>query len=128
MVLMAVGTAFYAIGFGMFAFSTNFIYFALAMVVITIGEMVLAPEGTALVARFAPEHMRGRYMGMFGFTWGIAFAVGPLAAGFIIENLDPRWVWYASFILGALGALGYLVLHAATQRRFVVAKEPASPS
>jgi MFS family permease len=124
MVLMAVGTFLYAIGFGMYAFGSTFLWFAFAMVVITIGEMVLAPEGTALVARFSPENMRGRYMGLFGFTWGIAFAVGPLAAGLIIENFDPRWVWYASFILGAIGTLGYLVLHAATQKRFAVAPEP----
>jgi len=125
MVLMAVGTALYAVGFGMYGFGSTFLWFAFAMVVITIGEMVLAPEGTALVARFAPEHMRGRYMGMFGFSWGIAFAVGPLAAGFIMEAYDPRWVWYLSFILGGVGALGYLVLHAATQKRFVASKETA---
>jgi len=125
MVLMAVGTALYAVGFGMYGFGSTFLWFAFAMVVITIGEMVLAPEGTALVARFSPEHMRGRYMGMFGFTWGIAFAIGPLAAGFIMETYDPRWVWYLSFILGTVGALGYLVLHAATQKRFVASKETA---
>jgi len=130
MVLMAVGTALYAIGFGMYGFGSTFLWFAFAMVVITIGEMVLAPEGTALVARFAPEHMRGRYMGMFGFTWGIAFAIGPLAAGYIMENYDPNWVWYVAFLLGTVGTLGYLVLHAATQKRFATAKAeevPATP-
>jgi MFS family permease len=128
MVLMAVGTLLYAIGFGMYGFGTTFLWFAFAMVVITVGEMVLAPEGTALVARFAPDHMRGRYMGIFGFTWGIAFAVGPLAAGYIIENYDPRLVWYISFILGIVGTVGYLIMHAATQRRFknIKVEEPAS--
>ncbi len=119
MLLMAVGTLLYAIGFGMFGLGSTFLFFAFAMVVITIGEMVLAPEGTALVARFAPTHMRGRYMAVFGFTWGIAFAVGPLAAGYIMENYDPRWVWYGSFLLGLIGTLGYLAMHAATQKRFV---------
>lgn len=128
MVLMAVGTALYAIGFGMYGFGSTFLWFAFAMVVITIGEMVLAPEGTALVARFSPEHMRGRYMGMFGFTWGISFAVGPLAAGFIMENYDPNWVWYIAFLLGALGTIGYLVLHAATQKRFANLKVEESPA
>jgi len=128
MVLMAVGTALYAIGFGMYGFGSTFLWFAFAMVVITIGEMVLAPEGTALVARFAPEHMRGRYMGMFGFTWGIAFAIGPLAAGYIMENYDPNWVWYVAFLLGTVGTLGYLVLHAATQKRFAHLKVEESPA
>jgi len=128
MVLMAVGTMGYAIGFGMYGFGSSFLWFALAMAILTIGEMVLAPEGTALVARFAPEHMRGRYMGMFGFTWGIAFAVGPLAAGYIMDLYDPRWVWYISFFLGSVGALGYLVLHAATQKRFAVVKMEEAPA
>jgi MFS family permease len=118
MVLMAVGTLLYAIGFGMYGFGSTFLWFALAMVVITVGEMVLAPEGTALVARFAPTHMRGRYMAIFGFTWGIAFALGPLSAGFVMENYDPRWVWWGSFIIGAIGTLGYFALHTATQKRF----------
>jgi MFS family permease len=118
MVLMAVGTLLYAIGFGMYGFGSTFLWFALAMVVITVGEMVLAPEGTALVARFAPTHMRGRYMAIFGFTWGIAFALGPLSAGFVMENYDPRWVWWGSFLIGAIGTLGYFALHTATQKRF----------
>lgn len=126
MILMAVGTLLYAIGFGMYGFGSTFIWFAFAMVVITVGEMVLAPEGTALVARFAPTHMRGRYMAIFGFTWGIAFAIGPLAAGYIMENYDPRWVWWSSFIIGAIGTLGYFALHKATQKRFAdVKEEPA---
>jgi MFS family permease len=126
MVLMAVGTFLYAIGFGMYGFGSTFLWFALAMVVITFGEMVLAPEGTALVARFAPEHMRGRYMAIFGFSWGIAFALGPLGAGYIMVNFDPRWVWWGSFLIGAAGGLGYLALHAATQKRFANKKdEPA---
>lgn len=123
MILMAVGTFLYAVGFGMYGFGSTFLWFAFAMVVITFGEMVLAPEGTALVARFAPTHMRGRYMAIFGFTWGIAFALGPLTAGFIMENYDPRWVWWGSFIVGAIGTIGYLALHAATQKRFASAKE-----
>jgi MFS family permease len=123
MILMAVGTFLYAVGFGMYGFGSTFLWFALAMVVITVGEMVLAPEGTALVARFAPSNMRGRYMAIFGFTWGIAFAFGPLGAGYIMENYDPRWVWWLSFIIGAVGTLGYFALHAATQKRF--ATQPA---
>ncbi len=123
MLAMALGSLLYAIGFGMYGFGSTFAYFALCMVVITVGEMVLAPEGTALVARFAPAHMRGRYMGVFGLDWGLGFAIGPLAAGYLIERVSPQSVWYASFIVGLIATLGYLVLHAATQKRF--AKEAA---
>jgi MFS family permease len=123
MYMMALGTMLYAIGFGMFGFGSTMGYFVVAMIVITIGEMVLAPVGQSLVARFAPADMRGRYMAFFGFTWGIGFAVGPLLAGYVNDVIDPNWVWYGSFILGSIGVVGYLLLKAAAADRLQQAEE-----
>lgn len=123
MLMMALGTIFYAVGFGMFGFGSTFAYFVVAMIVITIGEMIIAPVGQALVAQFSPEAMRGRYMAMFGFSWGIAFAVGPLLAGYTSEGLGPNWVWYGGFILAMIGVLGYLWLQSTQGARL---KEMAS--
>ncbi len=117
MLMMALGTIIFGIGFTMYGFVGSFALFLLAMVIITVGEMIITPIGQALVARFAPEHMRGRYMAMFGFSWGIPFAVGPLLAGLIMDNADPNWVWYASGILAAVAATGYLLLNARMGRR-----------
>ena len=55
------------IGFGMFAFVADFWLFAAAVVVITIGEMVIMPTSSALATNFAPEDMRGRYMAVLVF-------------------------------------------------------------
>jgi MFS family permease len=85
--------------------------------------MIIAPVGQALVAQFSPEAMRGRYMAMFGFSWGIAFAVGPLLAGYTSEGLGPNWVWYGGFILAMIGVLGYLWLQSTQGARL---KEMAS--
>jgi MFS family permease len=112
MQMMALGAFLYGIGFGLYGFGSNFLFFAFAMVIVTLGEMVITPVGQALVALFAPTHMRGRYMAAFGFTWGIAFITGPLAAGLVMDNYDPRWVWYGCLILGTGAALGYLILRA----------------
>ena len=90
------------------------------MVVITIGEMVVAPVGQALVAKFAPEDMRGRYMAVFGFSWSIPFAIGPYLAGQILDNYDPRFLWYAAGMIGVLAVMGFLALH-----RHVEAREEA---
>lgn len=122
MLMMALGTVFYAVGFGMFGFGSTFAYFVIAMIVITIGEMVVAPVGQALVARFSPVDMRGRYMAIFGFTWGISFAVGPLLAGYVTEGIGPNWVWYGSFILGMIGVLGYVWLQADQGERIAAAE------
>ena len=108
--LMALGALFYAIGFALFGVNSTLYFYAFAMVIITIGEMIIVPVSQALAARFAPEDMRGRYMAMFGFSYSIPFAIGPLLAGLIMDAFDPRWVWWASGILGIIGVLGYLLM------------------
>jgi MFS family permease len=109
--VMAIGTVLYGVGFLMYGLVGVYPMFMVAMVIITIGEMVIMPVAQALVARLAPEDMRGRYMAFFSFAWAIPFAVGPLAAGQIMDNYDPVWVWYASGIIAAIAVLGYLWLH-----------------
>jgi len=124
MLMMAVGTGFYLVGFTLYGFVSAYILFVAAMVLITIGEMIVVPVGQALVARFAPEDMRGRYMAVFGLSWAIPSAVGPWVAGIILDNYDPNWVWYAGGILCALASAGFYALHLKTQARFAVEQEP----
>ncbi|MFL7869929.1 MAG: MDR family MFS transporter [Anaerolineales bacterium] len=111
LLMMAIGTALYAIGFAMYGFVSAYIMFLLAMVIITLGEMIVAPVGQALVAKFAPEDMRGRYMAVFGYSWGIPFAIGPYLAGIVLDNYDPHVLWYAAGIVGTLAVMGFLGLY-----------------
>ncbi len=114
MMVMVVGTLFYAVGFGMYGFVSAFLMFMVGMVIITIGEMLVSPVSQAIVSRLAPEDMRGRYMATYGFSWIIPSALGPLVAGMVMDNLDPRWVWYGAGILGLLAALGFYALELRT--------------
>ena len=112
MLMMALGTLFYAVGFAMYGFVSTYVMFIFAMVVITIGEMLVSPVAQALVASFAPEQMRGRYNAIFGnLAWGVPFAIGPWLAGLIVDNVNPNWLWYACGIVGTLAVIGYLILH-----------------
>lgn len=111
MLVMAFGTVFYMIGFAMYGFISAFIMFAIAMIIITIGEMVVSPVAQTLVAKFAPEDMRGRYMAIFGFSWAIPNMFAPYIAGYIMDVYDPNWVWYLSGIMAAITTLGYFWLH-----------------
>lgn len=121
--LLALGVFCLAIGFAMFGFGTGLLYFAIAMVIITIGEMIIAPTGQAFTARLAPEDMRGRYMAMFSFSWAFPFAIGPLAAGLITDHINFYWVWYAAGITGLVCTLGYLLMHARLGHRLVAEQE-----
>ncbi len=111
MVMMSLGTILYALGFAMFGFVSTYLFFVLAIVIITIGEMIISPVAQSLVARLAPEDMRGRYMAIYGFSWTVPFAIGPLLAGLIMDNLSPYLVWYFFGFLAFAAAGGFLVLN-----------------
>ncbi|MEJ2571108.1 MAG: MFS transporter [Anaerolineales bacterium] len=110
MIILAVGSVLYSIGFAMYGWVSNYSLFLLAMVIITVGEMLQVPVSQALVARIAPEDMRGRYMAVFGLSWAIPFAIGPLLAGLIMDYGDPHWVWFGAGIVGMLATTIFVLL------------------
>ncbi len=110
-IMMALGTFFYMIGFGMFGFVSAIWLFAAALVIITFGDMIVMPTSSALVANFAPEDMRGRYMAVFGLSWTIPATIGPSAAGLILDNFNPYLLWYVAAGLSAVTILGFYILH-----------------
>ena len=111
MQMMALGALIYAIGFALYGFVSDYALFMVAMAIITIGEMVVTPVAQALVAKFSPEEMRGRYMAVFGISWLLPGAVGPLLAGLVMDAGKPLWVWYGSGILALVAALGFSIFH-----------------
>lgn len=115
MLVLASGTLLYAVGFSMFGYVAAISMFVLAMVIITIGEMLVVPVGQAIATKLAPEHMRGRYMAVFGFGFALASGSGPWLAGQVINHLGFDWVWYLAGLIGAVASVGYLVLHYATE-------------
>ncbi len=121
LLMLALGTAIFGVGFLMYGFIGAFWLFMVAMAIITVGEMIITPVGQAFVARLSPADMRGRYMAMFGFSWAVPHAAGPLLAGLIMDNADPRWVWYAAGITAAVAVCGYIALHFSVRNRLLPA-------
>jgi MFS family permease len=109
--MMGLGTLFYMIGFGLFGFVSTFFLFATAIVIITVGEMIIMPTSSALAANFAPEDMRGRYMAVYGLAWTIPATIGPSAAGLIIDNYNPNLLWYIGSGICAFTVLSFYGLH-----------------
>ncbi len=129
--MMAVGSIFYIFGFGMFGFVSAYILFVIAMVIVTIGEMVVVPTSSTLAANFAPEAMRGRYMAVFSLVWVVPAAVGPAAAGYILDNfLNPNVLWFIGSGLCAVATLAFYALHLRLGRRarFALASQEAPGS
>lgn len=108
--VMGVGALFYAAATLSIAFGQGFWAFWASMVVMTIGELILMPTSSTYAANLAPADKRGRYMSLYGLTWGVASGTGPILGGFLNDNLGPRSIWYGGAVIGLISVLGFLFL------------------
>ena len=63
----------------------------------------------AIIGDLVPPRERGRYQGMMAGVMALAMIGGPLAGGFITDNLNWRWAFYVNIPLGG-AALVWLLL------------------
>jgi len=119
--MMVLGSLFFMAGFAMIGFVQRAEFFLVAVVTITIGEMVMFPTNKALAVNFSPQDMRGRYMAIYDLGWTIPSTLGPAAAGLILDNFDPNLLWVVGGLLCALSAAGFYAMHLwlGAQERFI---------
>ena len=123
--MMMLGSLFFMAGFTMFGIVRSLGFFTLAIIIATIGEMILFPTTKALAISFARDDMRGRYMAVYDLGWTLPATVGPAAAGLILDNYNPNLLWYIGGLLCTIAAIGFCYLHLwlGAQKRFVPAKQ-----
>jgi predicted MFS family arabinose efflux permease len=115
--VLAFGALFYAAGALTVAFGREFPAFALSMMIITIGELIVSPTGLSLVARLAPPEMRARYMGTYQLTWTVASGTAPVLGGLLNDHIAPAAIWYGGALLAVIGSIGFLLIARADGRR-----------
>ena len=95
------------------------------LVLFVIGEMLWVPTSQSIAARMAPEDLRGAYMGAFGSTAAIGFALSPFL-GLQVRSAGGDTAMWAAFACVAIlsAVLGAMTcLHVARSDR----DEPAVP-
>jgi EmrB/QacA subfamily drug resistance transporter len=65
-----------------------------------IGAGALFPVALAIIGDLFTPQERGKYQGLFGAVFGIAFVVGPLIGGFLTENFGWHWIFYVNIPIG----------------------------
>jgi len=108
--VLAAGAALVGLGFGMNAVAHSAGVFALGVFVWTMGEIAVLPIGNAVVADVAPSHMRGRYQGAYGLSFGLAGFCAPLIGTAVLQRWGSLPLWVGCLALGVVVAVGHLML------------------
>lgn len=129
---MTIGALFYTAAMALVARAVGFSGFWIAMVVMTVGELILAPISSTYAANLAPIDKRGRYIGLFGLSWPLASGLGPLFGGILSDQFGPLATWQGGFIVGSVSSLLFLAFYLQSRRRLapeaaVEALPPAEP-
>jgi MFS family permease len=125
---IALGFLLVGLGFGLTAGAHSLPALLGTVAIWTLGEMIAAPVGYAYVADIAPDHLRGRYQGLYGFFWGTGSVTGPAIGTWLLaQSVTGFWV-----LCGVLGCAAALMVLAGRSRgrhvrgqMVVVETEPA---
>src|SRR6476659_2363611 len=67
-----------------------------------IGAGALFPIALAIIGDMFSPAERGKYQGLFGAVFGVAFIAGPLIGGWLTENLSWHWIFYVNIPIGII--------------------------
>ncbi|WP_245837507.1 MDR family MFS transporter [Rubricoccus marinus] len=108
--LLASAVATIGVGVGMHALADSFWGHAAAVAVWSLGEIAFIPLVPAIVARLAPEALRGTYQGVQQSGWGLSKMLGPALGGLILAQLGDAALWGSGLALALVVAAVILAL------------------
>jgi MFS family permease len=117
--MLALGALCTAIGFGLCAVARSPLYYALTIVVWSIGELLFSPVTPTVLADLAPVHLRGSYQGAYQMLWGASHFVAPALGSLVLGKLSSVALWTGCFVVGCSAALLHLVIAPARRRRLI---------
>ena len=124
--MLALGALLTGTGFGLTGLVGEPIGYAMSIVVWTLGEIVLSPISSALVADLAPPHLRGRYQGAFWTIFGLASLFGPTLGAQVLGRFGASALWWGCLAGGIVAALLQIVLAPSLNARLKAPGPPAS--
>jgi MFS family permease len=109
MFLLAISSALLGAGIGGSAFAASLASLVVLVAVMSLGEVLLSPVASAEVSDFAPEAVRGRYMGVWTVVWSGGAALGPAFGGWAMDTLGGREA-FVMLLVGLAGSVWFLAL------------------
>jgi len=93
---MTIGYVLLGAGLLVSAFAQSLSVFLIATVLWSLGDLFLLTRYLTLASGLAPDHARGRYLAVFGLSWGVAMAIAPLTVTWLLESYGPEGLWLSS--------------------------------
>jgi MFS family permease len=113
----AVSGVLTGVGFLLTGFADTVVGYAATVVVWTLGEIALNIAAPVILAAIAPVHMRARYQGVWGTSWGLAMFAAPLAGTWTLRHLGAWTLWLGCLVVACGSTLGLLLARPALRRR-----------
>jgi predicted MFS family arabinose efflux permease len=82
---------------------------AVVILIFVIGEMLWVPTSQAVVAALAPADIRGAYMGLFGSTWSVGWALTPFLGLQVRATYGDAAMWMCVAVLGVTAGITGLI-------------------
>src|SRR5215218_5911297 len=98
--IFMIGIVIFLVGSALSGLSQNMGMLILFRGIQGIGAGSLFPVALAVIGDLFTPAERGKYQGLFGAVFGIAFIVGPLVGGFLTENISWHWIFYVNIPIG----------------------------
>jgi MFS family permease len=111
----AAGLVIVGVGFGLTAAASTAPGYLLSVAIWTVGEILPATVSGAIVTRLAPEHLRGRYSGLYGFALASGWLTSSIG-GTRLFAASPILLWGTCTSLCAVASCGVLRLSPSLRR------------
>ncbi|MBB5871426.1 MFS family permease [Allocatelliglobosispora scoriae] len=115
--LLAAAAVVMGVGFGLTAFAATPVFYAMTVLIWTVGEMINAPANSTLVAALSPSQMRGRYQGVLNLSWAVAGFAAPVLGGWVQDHVGNSQLWLGCAVIGVVVAVAQVASGPARERR-----------
>ena len=78
-----------------------------AMLIITVGEMLMFPFINAFWISRSNEHNRGQYASLYSMAFACANIVAPTFGSQVVQHFNYQVLWYAIFVLSTIASFGF---------------------
>ncbi|MBX7088612.1 MAG: MFS transporter [Leptospirales bacterium] len=108
--VMIIGSITYFVGYAALGMQDGLPWYVFTTMLITLGEMLVAPPSVAHAERIAPTHRTGRYLGLVGFSAALGWAFGPTYGSWLLEQTDNSTLAWCIIALPALMSAAIMMI------------------